>query len=200
MRFKMKKTRRYVYGFNIDEELTIYSKIGEKNSLYHNYCEWHNYVFKKYSGDKCTETTLKNFMHYLKREKSVNISGKEIWSSCAIPLITVFITIIYTLVFSVVNIINTYNNSINTLVNDEFMNYTGYDAEMIYGALEQNLYSGMAFYACGAIIMILAVLMFLYIVSFQIKNINLKKEFYSDYIMIIQEIIETQKIKKDEIV
>ena len=114
------------------------------------------------------------------------------------PLLTVFITIVYTFVFSVVNVINTYNNSINTLVDDEFLEYTGYNAKMIYSALEQNLYSGMWFYVWGTVMMILVVLMFLYCAFYKIRSNNLKDEFYSDYIMIIQEIIEEQQTVNEE--
>lgn len=39
----------------------------------------------------------------------------------------------------------------------------------------------------------LIVLMFLFLVSDGIKSNNLKNEFYTDYIAIIQEIIEEQK-------
>lgn len=194
----MKRIKRYIYEFNINEELAIYSGIGEKESSYHNYCEWHSYVCEKYGGSKYTESTLKNFLHYLKRERSIIVENKEIWGGCTIPFLTVFITIAYTLVFSLVNVINTYNNAINTIVNDEFMQYTGYSEKMIYKALEQNLFSGMKFYAFGAVIMSLAVLLFLYIVSFKIRYNNLKNEFYSDYIMIIQEIIEDQKIVNEK--
>ena len=116
------------------------------------------------------------------------------------PLLTVFITIAYTFVFSVVNVINTYNNSINTLTDDEFLEYTGYSAKMIYETLEQNLYSGMWFYFWGAVIVIVAVLLLLYFASDKIRSNNLRKEFYSDYIMIIQEIIEEQKTVDEETV
>ena len=194
MRFRIKKSREYAYGFNASEELAIYSKIGKKKSPYQNYCEWHNYICGKYGGSKYTESTLKNFMHYLNREKNVIESKKEIWSGSIIPFLTVFITIIYTFVFSVVNVINTYNNSINTLIDDKFLEYTGYNAKMIYNALEQNVYSGMGFYAYGTFFMILAVLMFLCLVSDKISSNNLKKEFYSEYIIIIQEIVEEQKV------
>lgn len=186
----MKRVKEYAYGFDINEELTIYSRIGEEKSPYQNYCEWHGYVCKKYGGGKYAESTLKNFVHYLKREKNIVVGNKEIWSGCTIPILTVFIAIIYTLVFSVINVINTYNSAISTMVNDEFMYYSGYNAEIIYEALEENLYSGMKFYAFGAIIMSLAVLQFLYTVSFKIRDNNLKKELYSDYITIVQEIIE----------
>lgn len=186
----MKRVKEYAYGFDINEELTIYSRIGEEKSPYQNYCEWHGYVCKKYGGGKYAESTLKNFVHYLKREKNIVVGNKEIWSGCTIPILTVFIAIIYTLVFSVINVINTYNSAISTMVNDEFMPYSGYNAEIIYEALEENLYSGMKFYAFGAIIMSLAVLQFLYTVSFKIRDNNLKKELYSDYITIVQEIIE----------
>ena len=189
----MKRVKEYAYGFDINEELTIYSRIGEEKSPYQNYCEWHGYVCKKYGGGKYAESTLKNFVHYLKREKNIVVGNKEIWSGCTIPILTVFIAIIYTLVFSVINVINTYNSAISTMVNDEFMYYSGYNAEIIYEALEENLYSGMKFYAFGAIIMSLAVLQFLYTVSFKIRDNNLKKELYSDYITIVQEIIEEQK-------
>lgn len=194
MKFGIKKSKGYVYGFNADEELSIYSKIGEKKSTYQNYCEWHSYICEKYGGSKYSESTLKNFMHYLKREKNIIKSTKEIWSSSTIPLLTVFITIIYTFIFSLVNVINTYNNSISSLINDEFFECTGYDSEVIYNTLEQNLYSGMGFYAFGTVIMILAVLMFLSLVSDKIRSNNLKNEFYADYIVIIQEIVEEQKV------
>ncbi len=194
----MKRVKEYAYGFDINEELTIYSRIGEEKSPYQNYCEWHGYVCKKYGGGKYAESTLKNFVHYLKREKNIVVGNKEIWSGCTIPILTVFIAIIYTLVFSVINVINTYNSAISTMVNDEFMYYSGYNAEIIYEALEENLYSGMKFYAFGAIIMSLAVLQFLYTVSFKIRDNNLKKELYSDYITIVQEIIEEQKSGKAE--
>ncbi len=39
----------------------------------------------------------------------------------------------------------------------------------------------------------LIVLMFLFFTSFRIRSNNLKNEFYSDYITIIQEMIEEQK-------
>lgn len=187
----MKKTSTYLYEFNIDKELAIYSEIGRNDSSYHNYFEWHAYVCKKYGDGKYTDCTLKNFVHYLKREKNVTIGSKEIWSGCTVPLLIVFITIAYTLVFSVINVINTYNNAINTLIDDEFLQYTGYNAQLIYQSLEQNLYSGMKFYAFGAVIMFLIVLLFINIVYVKIRNDNLKNEFYSDYIMIIQEIIDT---------
>lgn len=196
----IKKNKEYVYGFNMNEELGIYSGIGEKESLYQNYCEWHNYICEKYGGGKYSESTLKNFVHYLKREKNIIMSRKEMWSGCTMPLLTVFITIAYTFVFSVVNVINTYNNSINTLTDDEFLEYTGYSAKMIYETLEQNLYSGMWFYFWGAVIVIVAVLLLLYFASDKIRSNNLKKEFYSDYIMIIQEIIEEQKPVDEETV
>lgn len=75
-----------------------------------------------------------------------------------------------------------------------FLEYTGYSAEMIYETLEQNLYSGMLFYFWGAVIMIAAVLLLLSIASDKIRSNNLKDEFYTDYIMIIQEIVEEQKV------
>lgn len=189
----MKRIKEYAYGFNVNEELTIYSKIGEKKSPYQNYCEWHSYVCGKYGGSKYTESTLVNFVHYLKREKNLIMSRKEMWGGCTMPLLTVFITIVYTFVFSVVNVINTYNNSINTLIDEEFLEYTGYNPKMIYQALEQNLHSGMWFYIWGAFFMGLIVLMFLFLVSDGVRSNNLKHEFYSDYITIVQEIIEEQK-------
>ena len=100
----MKRVKEYAYGFDINEELTIYSRIGEEKSPYQNYCEWHGYVCKKYGGGKYAESTLKNFVHYLKREKNIVVGNKEIWSGCTIPILTVFIAIIYTLVFSVINV------------------------------------------------------------------------------------------------
>ncbi len=189
----MKRVKEYAYGFDINEELTIYSRIGEKKSPYQNYCEWHGYVCEKYGGGKYAESTLRNFVHYLKREKNLIMSRKEMWSGGTMPLLTVFITIVYTFVFSVVNVINTYNNSINTLIDEEFLEYTGYNPKLIYQALEQNLYSGMWFYIWGAFLMGLIVLMFLFFTSFRIRSNNLKNEFYSDYITIIQEMIEEQK-------
>lgn len=194
MRSRIKKSKGYAYGFNADEELAIYSKIGEKKSSYQNYCEWHSSVYEKYGRNKYTESMLKNFVHYLNREKNINTSRKEIWNGCAVPLLAVFMTIVYTFVFSVVSVINTYNNSINTLIDEEFLGYTGYSAEMIYETLEQNLYSGMLFYFWGAVIMIVAVLLLLYFASDKIRSNNLKDEFYTDYIMIIQEIVEEQKV------
>ena len=56
----MKRVKEYAYGFDINEELTIYSRIGEEKSPYQNYCEWHGYVCKKYGGGKYAESTLKN--------------------------------------------------------------------------------------------------------------------------------------------
>lgn len=194
----MKRVKEYAYGFNTDEELIIYSEIGEEKSTYQNYCEWRAYVCEKYGGNKYAEPTLKNFVHYLKREKNLIMSRKEMWSGCTMPLLTVFITIVYTFVFSVVNVINTYNNSINTLIDEEFLEYTGYNPKLIYQALEQNLYSGMWFYIWGAFLMGAVVLMFLFFASDRIRSYNLKNEFYSDYITIVQEIIEEQKSGKAE--
>ena len=114
------------------------------------------------------------------------------------PLLTVFITIVYTFVFSVVNVINAYNNSINTLIDEEFLEYTGYNPKLIYQALEQNLHSGMCFYIWGAFLMGVVVLMFLFFASVRIRSNNLKNEFYSDYITIVQEIIEEQRSGKAE--
>ena len=34
----MKRVKEYAYGFDINEELTIYSRIGEEKSPYQNYC------------------------------------------------------------------------------------------------------------------------------------------------------------------
>lgn len=192
----MKKAKEHEYGINITEELIGYGHIGQKKSSYHNYCEWHNYVFEKYGEDKYTVPTLINFVHYLKREKNRSLEKKEIWSACSIPFLTVFFSIIFTFVFSVVNVINTYNNAINTLIDEEFMEYTGYNIKMIYDALEQNLYSGMQFYAVGAFFIILAIIFFTCIIFDKIKKNNLKIEFYSDYIVIIQEIIEIQNKEK----
>ena len=194
----MKRVKEYAYAFNTDEELIIYSKIGEEKSAYQNYCEWRGYICEKYGGGKYAESTLKNFVHYLKREKNLIMSRKEMWSGCTMPLLTVFITIVYTFVFSVVNVINTYNNSINTLIDEEFLEYTGYNPKLIYQALEQNLYSGMWFYIWGAFLMGVVVLMFLFFASVRIRSNNLKNGFYSDYIMIVQEIIEEQKSGKAE--
>ena len=194
----MKRVKEYAYGFNTDEELIIYSEIGEEKSVCQNYCELRGYVCERYGGGKYAEHTLKNFVHYLKREKNLIISRKEMWSGCTMPLLTVFITIVYTFVFSVVNVINTYNNSINTLIDEEFLEYTGYNPKLIYQALEQNLYSGMWFYIWGAFLMGLIVLMFLFFASDRIRSNNLKNEFYSDYITIVQEIIEEQKSEKAE--
>lgn len=194
----MKRVKEYAYAFNTDEELIIYSKIGEEKSAYQNYCEWRGYICEKYGVGKYAESTLKNFVHYLKREKNLIMSRKEMWSGCTMPLLTVFITIVYTFVFSVVNVINTYNNSINTLIDEEFLEYTGYNPKLIYQALEQNLYSGMWFYIWGAFLMGLIVLMFLFFASDRIRSNNLKNEFYSDYITIVQEIIEEQKSGKAE--
>ena len=194
----MKRVKEYAYAFNTDEELIIYSKIGEEKSAYQNYCEWRGYICEKYGGGKYAESTLKNFVHYLKREKNLIMSRKEMWSGCTMPLLTVFITIVYTFVFSVVNVINTYNNSINTLIDEEFLEYTGYNPKLLYQALEQNLRSGMWFYIWGAFLMGVVVLMFLFFASVRIRSNNLKNEFYSDYIMIVQEIIEEQKSGKAE--
>ena len=194
----MKRIKEYAYGFNTDEELIIYSEIGEEKSVYQNYCEWRAYVCEKYGGNKYAEPTLKIFVHYLKREKNLIMSRKEMWSGCTMPLLTVFITIVYTFVFSVVNVINTYNNSINTLIDEEFLEYIGYNPKLIYQALEQNLYSGMWFYIWGAFLMGAVVLMFLFFASDRIRSNNLKNEFYSDYITIVQEIIEEQKSEKAE--
>ena len=44
----------------------------------------------------------------------------------------------------------------------------------------------------------LIVLMFLFFASDRIRSNNLKNEFYSDYITIVQEIIEEQKSGKAE--
>ena len=170
----MKRVKEYAYGFDINEELTIYSRIGEEKSPYQNYCEWHGYICEKYGGGKYAESTLKNFVHYLKREKNLIMSRKEMWT----PL---------------VNVINTYNNSINMLIDEEFLEYTGYNPKLIYEALEQNLHSGMWFYIWGAFLMGLIVLMFLFFASVRIRSNNLKNEFYSDFITIVQEIIEEQK-------
>ncbi len=153
------------------------------------------FIFQKLKSCKLVyaESTLKNFVHYLKREKNLIMSRKEMWNGCTMPLLTVFITIVYTFVFSVVNVINTYNNSINMLIDEEFLEYTGYNPKLIYEALEQNLHSGMWFYIWGAFLVGLIVLMFLFFASVRIRSNNLKNEFYSDFITIVQEIIEEQK-------
>ena len=57
----MKRVKEYAYGFDINEELTIYSRIGEEKSPYQNYCEWHGYICEKYGGGKYAESTLKKF-------------------------------------------------------------------------------------------------------------------------------------------
>ncbi len=98
----MKRIKKYVYEFNINEELTIYNKIGNEKSPYQNYCEWYNYVYKRYGNSKYTESTLENFVHYLNHEKNIIMSRKEMWSGCIMPLFTVVISIVYTFVFSVV--------------------------------------------------------------------------------------------------
>lgn len=176
----------------MDEELEIYRRVGDKDSSCHNFCEWQSYVYEKYGENKYSVATLKNFMHYLRREKNIAIESKEVWSGCIIPLLTVFIAIMYTLIFSVVSVINSYNNAIYNTANEEFMRYEGYDAEMIYRGLEQNLYSGMKFYTVGTIIVGLAVLMILSAASSKIRNNNLKSEFYSDYIEIIQDMVRAE--------
>ncbi|MBD5504067.1 MAG: hypothetical protein HDR09_10090 [Lachnospiraceae bacterium] len=77
MRFGVKKSKGYEYGFYADEELAIYSKIEEKKSSYQNYCEWHSSIYEKYGRNKYTESMLKNFVHYLNREKNINTSRKK---------------------------------------------------------------------------------------------------------------------------
>lgn len=198
MRNRIKRNRKYAYNFNITAELKIYDEVGYEGSPYHNYCDWRNHVFEKYGGGRYTETMLQNFLHYLKREKNFATDKKEIWNGCSVPMITVIIAIIYTFAFSVVNVINTYNNSINTLTTEEFLDYTGYNAEMIYNALYQNLCSGINFYSFSTILMILIVLFFLCFSPAVIRRNNLKNEFFADYIEIIQEIIETQQTSDEK--
>ena len=58
------------YNFDLETELKIYRKVGNKNGFC-NYSEWENYVLNKYGNRRCTESSLKNFLHYLKKNQRV---------------------------------------------------------------------------------------------------------------------------------
>lgn len=128
------------YNFDLETELKIYRKVGNKNGFC-NYSEWENYVLNKYGNKRYTESSLKNFLHYLKKNQRTIVSKKEGWSSTIMPMVILIITILSTSVFSIIGVINNYNDAINTFTDEEFMKYSGYSVEMIYSALEQNLYS-----------------------------------------------------------
>lgn len=177
------------YGFDEKEEWELYEAVGKK-SQFHTYSEWENYVLRKYNNEKYTNASLKNFVHYLRKKQRVVLSKKESWSTAIMPMIILIITILFTSLFSVIGVINNYNNAINTCTGEEFMKYTGYSVQMIYEALEQNLYTGMHFYIIGMIIMTLIVISIIIIMSSILEQYSLKGTFYHDYIQIIEQIVE----------
>ena len=177
------------YNFDKKKELKIYEQIGHKNGM-KNYGEWENYIVEKYGRNKYTTNSLKNFVHYLKREQQKNINKKENWNSIITPLIVLVITIVFTAGYSIIAVINNYNDAINCLTDKDFLEYTGYTVKMIYEALEQNLYTGMYLYVFGMIIMIISILSIILIMTSKTEIYNLKLLFYKDYIEIIEKIIE----------
>lgn len=185
----MKKTYNALYGFSQNFEFTLYSEIGAEKSQYKNYTMWHDYVMEKYSSDIYSQNNLINFLHYLKRERNSILGIKDLLGNYLLPLITVFLSIFMTLIFSVISIIINYNNSISTVIDNDYMQRFGYNIDMVYRDLEQTLYSGMRFYFFGAFLTILLELMILCIISEKIKLNNQKYCFYCDYIEIINELI-----------
>ena len=73
------------------------------------------------------------------------------------------------------------------------MKYSGYSVEMIYSALEQNLYSGMYFYIFAMIIVSFVIIAMIMLMTSKIGEYNLRESFYYDYIQIIKSIIENKK-------
>lgn len=179
------------YGFNMKKEFEIYKNIGVKGQK-HNYKDWEEYLVDKYNKETYKEKTLLNFIHYLKQEQRKVSRKKEIWKSIIMPLAVMIVTIVFTFLFSVVGVINNYNNAINTLTDDDFLKYIGYSVKRIYEALEQALYSGMAFYFWAMILMILFTCFVMVVMSSLIGEYNEKEIFYSDYIEIIEKIKEDQ--------
>ena len=67
------------YNFDLETELKIYRKVGNKNGFC-NYSEWENYVLNKYGNKRYTESSLKNFLHYLnKNQRTIvrELSGSD---------------------------------------------------------------------------------------------------------------------------
>lgn len=67
------------YNFDLETELKIYRKVGNKNGFC-NYSEWENYVLNKYGNKRYTESSLKNFLHYLKKNQRTivrELSGSD---------------------------------------------------------------------------------------------------------------------------
>lgn len=93
----------FEYNFDLEKELKIYRKVGNKNGFC-NYSEWENYVLNKYGNKRYTESSLKNFFHYLKKNQRVIVSKKESWSSTIMPMVILIITILSTSVFSIIGI------------------------------------------------------------------------------------------------
>lgn len=91
---------------------------------------------------------------------------------------------------------NNYNDAINTFTDEEFMKYSGYSVEMIYSALEQNLYSGMYFYIFAMIIVSFFIIAMIMFMTSKIGEYNLRESFYYDYIQIIKSIIENKEMDK----
>ena len=185
----------FEYNFDLETELKIYRKVGNKNGFC-NYSEWENYVLNKYGNKRYTESSLKNFLHYLKKNQRVIVSKKESWSSTIMPMVILIITILSTSVFSIIGVINNYNDAINTFTDEEFRKYSGYSVEMIYSALEQNLYSGMYFYIFAMIIVSFVIIAMIMLMTSKIGEYNLRESFYYDYIQIIKSIIENKKMDK----
>lgn len=186
---KNAKKRYFNYNFDFKNEFSFYTNISYKNAHFKNYLEWKSYVVQKYSNEKYSKDSLINFYHYLKQEHSQYLGKNEVFSNLVLPMFSLIISSIITMIFALVSVINNYNNSINTLTNEEFMDYTRYSVEMIYEALEQNLYSGMLFYFFGTVLLCLFVTMLICFFSVKINKNNEIKSFLEDYMIIIDELI-----------
>lgn len=185
----MTKTQIYEYNFNFKQEFSIYNNIGKNNAMHKNYSEWLSYVQEKYSLQKYTKTSLINFLHYLIQLRNSIIIKKDSWTNSLLPLISVSLSIMTTLIFSLLNIIHSFDITITSIyagnVQEQF-----YDENFYADLLSETLSSDMGVYCFGVIILVLLSTIIFSIIANKISLNKQKYYFYSDYIEIINKILD----------
>ncbi|WP_313185918.1 hypothetical protein [Lacrimispora sp.] len=186
----MNKTLNNPYNFNQKNEFFLYINIGKKTSIYKNYTMWHDYVYQKYSMYKSSPKNLTNFKHYLLQKKTLLTASSSIYTNSTIPLISIIISIMMTFIFSLVSVINNYNNDLFTTLDKDYMLQLGYDLDMIISSMDQTFMSSIQFHIVGTFLSLIIGICFFLIVQDKIQAIYLKTTFLSDYIDIIEKLLD----------
>lgn len=186
----MKKTHNYPYNFNQKNEFSLYINIGKKTSIYKDYTMWHDYVYQKYSIYKSNPKNLTNFKHYLLQKKTLLTATSSIYTSSTIPLISIIISILITFIFSFISIVNNYNHDMFATLDKDYMIQLGYDLDMIISSMDQAFKSAIQFHVIGTFFALLIGCFFFLIVQDKIQALYIKTSFFSDYIDIIDKLLE----------